>query len=109
MTKRNKTKNSNGNYSAVKSFAFWGLVLSGVAGLISFIFSLLAKLQIYVGWGGRVSGICSLVAQVAFLLCVGIAAWDYVRNRARAWKTIYAVALVLAILGVIGLGIYTWL
>ncbi len=110
MAKRNKTKaSSNGNYASVKLFAFWGLALSGVAGLISFIFSLLAKLQIYVGWSGRVAGICSLVAQVALLLGVGIAAWDYVRNRARAWKIIYMVALILAILGVVGLGIYAWI
>ncbi len=110
MAKRNKTKTySDGNYSAVKLFAFWGLVFSGAAGLVSFIFGLFAKLQIYVGWSGKISGLCSLMAQVALLLSVGIAAWAYVKNRARVWKIIYVVALILAILGVVGLGIYTWI
>ncbi len=49
--KTRTTTTSTSNYSLVKVCAFWGIILAGIAGLISFMLNLLNK------WP---SGICCL-------------------------------------------------
>ena len=103
MAKRKTTTSTTSNYSIVKVCAFVGLVLAGVAGLVSFILWLLDKVGVYITWGNRVCSICSLISQIALFITVWLAAWDYVKYKKKAWRIIYIIFLVLGILGLFGL------
>jgi hypothetical protein len=105
MAKKTTTTSSGSNYSLVKVCAFIGVILSGVAGIISFILALLAKIEVTIGWGSKISGICSMIAQLVLFISVWLAAYDYVRNKSKTWKIIYFIFLVLGILGLVGLGL----
>ena len=105
--KTTTTTTTTSNYSFVKTCAFWSLVLTGIAQFISFILQLCYKIfsekvNSSLGWLSRLSGICSLVSQIALFITVFLAAWDYVKGKAQIWKTLYIVFLVLAILGLAG-------
>ncbi len=104
--KKTTTHTTSSNYPAVKVCAFVGLVLAGVAGIISFILWLLGKIDVHIGWGDRVCGICNLVSQIALFITVWLAAWDYVKSKAKGWKIVYIVFLVLGILGLLGIGVF---
>lgn len=105
---RTTTTSGTSNYSLVKVCAFWGVVLSGIAGLISFMLKLLQIIGVEIKWGGKVSGACSLIAQIALFISAWLAAWDYVKFKSRGWKIVFWVFLVLGILGLVGLGINSW-
>jgi hypothetical protein len=106
MAKRDReTSSSNGNYSLVKVCAFWGVVLAGIAGLITFILNLLEKCGVTISWGSSVSGVCSLIAQIALYVSVWLAAYDFVRYKSKGWKIVYLVFLILGILGLFGIGL----
>ncbi len=106
--KRTTTTTSSGNYSLVKVCAFWGIVLAGIAGLVSFILNLLAKCKVYIEWGGKVAGACNMVATIALFIAAWLAAWDYVKHKSQSWKIVFWVFFVLALLGVLGIGIWSW-
>lgn len=106
---KNKTVVYSGHYPLVKVCAFWGVILAGIAGLISFILEVLALCDITIGWGSRLSGGCSMIAQIALFISAWLAAYDYVRNKPKAWKTVYIVFLVLGVLGLVGLGLNSFL
>jgi hypothetical protein len=103
--KNNNSTSSTSNYSLVKVCAFWGVVLAGVAGLITFLLNVLDKAGVHIDWGSRVSGVCSLIAEIAVFISVWLAAYDYVRGKGRTWKTVYWIFLILSILGLVGLGL----
>jgi len=104
-TRKTTTTTSSGNYSLVKVLSFIALALAAFAGLISFVLSLLLKCGVSITWGNRIVSICSLISQVSLLVAVGVAAWDYVKNKKTAYRAIYIVAIVLCILGLVGVGI----
>ncbi|MDE6075533.1 MAG: hypothetical protein K2G26_03765 [Clostridia bacterium] len=106
--RRTTTTTSSSNYSLVKVCAFWGVVLAGVAGLISFVFSILEKCGVIVTWGSKVSGACSFIAQIALFISAWLAAWDYVKYKSKGWRVVFWVFFVLGILGLVGLGIASW-
>lgn len=107
MAKKNKTTTtSTSNYSIVKVCSFVGLVLAGVAGLISFVLWLLGKIGVTISWGNRVCSICNLLSQLALFITVWLAAWDYVKHRSKTWRIIYFIFLVFGILGLFGLNFF---
>lgn len=106
---KNKTVVYSGHYPLVKVCAFWGVVFAGIAGLISFILEVLALCDVHIGWGAKLSGACSMIAQIALFISAWLAAYDYVRNKPKAWKTVYIVFLVLGILGLVGLGLNSFI
>lgn len=101
--KTTKTITSTSNYSIVKTCAFVGLVLAGVAGIISFVIWLLSKVGVSISWANTACGICNLVSQIALFVTVWLAAWDFVKYRGKTWRIIYFIFLVLGILGLFGL------
>ncbi len=107
--KTTTTTSTSSNYSLVKTCAFFGLVLAGVAGIITFILNLLGKCGVHIDWGNRVSGVCSLISQIAVFIAVWLAAWDYVKNKGKTWKILYLVFFILSLLGLVGFGIGSWL
>ncbi len=106
--KTNNSSTSTSNYSLVKVCAFWGVVLAGIAGLVSFILNLLGKCDVHIGWGNKVAGACSLIAQIALFVSAWLAAWDYVKYKSQGWRIIFWVFFVLGLLGLVGLGLGTW-
>lgn len=107
--KKTTTSSSSSNYSLVKVCAFWGIVLAGVAGVITFILRLLQLIEVSIGWGSRVANACSFIAQIALFISAWLAAWDFVKGKGRNWKIVYWVFFILGILGLVGFGINTWL
>lgn len=97
---------STSNYPIIKTCAFWGLVVAGVAGIVSFILWLLQKLDVTIGWGSKVVGVLNLISHIAIFITVWLAAWGYVRNKNKTWKILYVVFLVLSILGLFGIGFF---
>ncbi len=106
--KTKTTSTSTSNYSLVKVCAFWGIVLAGIAGLISFILNVLGKCGVTIAWGGKVAGACNLISTIALFISAWLAAWDYVKYKSQGWKVVFWVFFVLALLGVLGIGIWTW-
>lgn len=104
MAQRRTTHSSGGseNYEILKFCAFWGLVLSGVTGLIGFIIALLAKLGVHIDWAQSLQSICSTLSLVAMLVGIALGAWLYVNYKTKAWKITYIVAIVFYILGIVG-------
>jgi hypothetical protein len=102
MAKKTNSTSSGSNYSLVKLCAFVGIILTAVAGLISFILNVLGKCGITISWGTKISGICTLVSLIALYITVWLAAYDYVKTKSKTWKIIYFVLLLLCILGLFG-------
>lgn len=107
--KTNTTTTTTSNYPLVKTLAFWGLILAGIASLLTFIFALLGKLGAHFDWAGRVTGACSLVAQIAIYISVWLAAWSFARGKGQTYRILFWVFFVLSLLGLVGLGLNTWL
>lgn len=99
----------SGHYPLVKVCAFWGVILSGVAGLLSFVLNMLMVFGIQLTWGSKVCNACNLIAQIALFISAWLAAYDYVCNKRKSWKTVYIVFLVLGILGLVGLGLNSFI
>ncbi len=104
-TTTNKKVVYYGHYPLVKICAFWGVILAGVAGLLSFILNLLLLLEITIGWANKVCNACNMIAQIALFISAWLAAYDYVSDKRKSWKIVYIVFLVLGILGLVGLGL----
>ncbi len=104
MAKRKTTTTTtSSNYSAVKFCAFVGLIVAGVAGLLSFIFWLLDACGVHIDWSGKVISVCNLISRISLFVTVWLAAWDYVKYKGKTWKIIYVIFLVLGILSFFGL------
>lgn len=98
-----KSSSTVSNIDTAKFCAFWGLVFAAVAGIVSFFFWLLVKCGVSISWSGTVISICNLLSMLGMLIGIGLAAWQYVRGKRKVWKVIYWVAMVLYVLGVLGI------
>ena len=102
MSKKNTTRSSETG-STAKFCAFWGLVFSAAAGIVSFLFWLLLKIGVKISWGGTVISVCNLLSMLGMLVGVGLAAWMYVRGRSKGWKIVFWIAFLLYVLGILGI------
>ena len=100
----NKTTTHTTDTGVTAKFcAFWGLVFSAVAGVVSFFFWLLVQLGVQIAWAGTVISICNLLSMLGMLVGVGLAAWSYVRGKSKGWKVVFWVAFALYVLGILGI------
>ena len=107
-TKTKTTTTTNGNYYWVKVTAFWGLIIAGIVGIINFIITMLVKLEIITGAGatlGRLIGVMSLIASLAFFISAFLAGYAYSKGKPKAWRVLFWVFAVLALLGILGVNI----
>jgi len=102
-TRRTTTTTTSSHYPTVKLCAIVGLIIAGVAGLLSFIFWLLGVCGVHIDWANKLISICNLVSRIALFVTVWLAAWDYVKFKNKTWKIIYVVFLVLSVLSFFGL------
>lgn len=107
MAKRT-TKVYTGNYHWVKPTAFWGIIISGIAGLVTLIFKILIAAKLITGMGAtasRVVSIMNLIANLALFVSVFLAAYDYSRGKSKTWRTIFWIFAILAFLSLLGFNI----
>lgn len=102
-TRRTTTTTTSSHYPTVKICAFVGLIVAGVAGLLSFVFWLLGVCGVHIDWAGQLISICNLISRIALFVTVWLAAWDYVKFKGKTWKALYLVFLILSILSFFGL------
>lgn len=102
----NHTQRTTSDYGLVKACAFWGLVIAGIAALLSFIFAILAKFGITFSALRNVINICSTISQVAIAIAAIVAGYHYTRGRSAVWRAFYWVAVILFVLGLVGVNIY---
>lgn len=102
-TKRTTTTTSN--YEIVKFCAFWGLVISAVAALLSFIFGIMKICGFDAGWLGRVIGVCNTVSQLALIVAAIIPAYRYSLGKPTVWRAFFWVAVIFIVLGLVGINL----
>lgn len=107
-TRRTTTTTSTSHYSLVKPTAFWGIIISGIVGLILLIVKALVAAKIITGAGstvGTVINIMNLIANLALFVSVFLAAYDYSRSKNQTWRTLFWIFSVLAFLSILGFNI----
>ena len=96
------------NYSIVQFTAFWGIIISGIASLITFIIKALIAWNIIKGAGSAVNTVVSilnLIANLALFVSVFLAAYGYSFSRTKTWRILFWVFAILAFLSILGFNI----
>lgn len=104
------TSTTTNNYAVVKPLAFWGIIISGIAGLITLIIKVLIACKLITGAGSAVNsiiGILNLIANLALFISVFLAAYAYSRGKSKTWQTLFWVFSVLAFLSLLGFNIFS--
>ena len=112
MAKKKTKKTTNttytGNFGLIKLTAFWGIIISGIAGIITIIVRCLAKWA-FTGRAaaalGSVAGVMTLIANLALFISVFLAGYAYSRGRNKNWRTLFWVFAILAFLGILGFNV----
>lgn len=102
MAKRTTTTTTTSNYHIVKFTAFWGIIIAGIAGLVTFMLKLLMVCGIEIKWGNSAVNALNLVGQIAIMISVILAGYAYSRSMKKGWRIAFWVFVVLAILGLLG-------
>lgn len=84
-------RSSSSRASYLPLISFVALVLSGIAWLLAFVLN-------QVGVGAGIVGIIDTVAKILMIIVILFVAYAYVKNKAIAYKIIYWIAAVIAIL-----------
>lgn len=112
MAKRSTTTTTTSNYHIVKFTAFWGIIISGIAGLIS----MTVRLLLAPGWEwlkkataplSTVANIMQLVSHLSLFISAFLAAYAYSRGKAKVWRVLFWVFSILAFLSILGFNILT--
>lgn len=97
--KEKSNRGSSQKTDIVKVCAFWGIL---VAALLFVVRGVLGLFDLSLG--GTIMNILDLIGKLALLIAVALPAYSFVRGKAKVWKTVYWVALVVYIAGcVLGL------
>lgn len=107
MAKRRTTTYST-NYSIAHPLAFWGIIISGIASLITLIVKVLVACKIITGAGSTVTTIISvmnLIANLALFASVFLMAYGYAMRKTKGWRILFWVFTVLAFLGILGINV----
>ena len=94
MSKKTTTYSSE-KRSITKFCAFWGIVIAVVLLVLTAIFNAVG------GSLGMIGSISDLVAKIALAVAVAFPAYDYVRGKAKGWKIVYWIALILYIVCIV--------
>lgn len=107
MANKNTTSN---NYSLVKATAFWGIIISGIAGIITLIIKLLIKLDLEALSGAvktmdSIASIMNLIASVALFISAFLAAFEHSKGKGKALRILFLVFAVIALLAILGFNV----
>lgn len=104
-TKRTRTERSTDVWGIVKFCAYVTMVVAAFAAMLAFVFGLVAKVVKEVPWAGRVTGICSMIAQISLIITVLIPAYHFMRTKSAVVRAFFWVAVIFLALGLIGLNL----
>ena len=104
-TRKTTTNRTTSVWDIVKFCAYVAMVIAAIAAMLAFVFGLLAKLDVHIGWAGRVTGICNTVAQVALIVAVIIPAYQYMRSKSAVVRAFFWVAVIFLVLGLVGINL----
>ena len=103
-------------HDVTKTCAFWGMVISGFAyllsGVIKFVVSLIGEISGSTATVlNQIISLCTFLGNIAIVVAIAIPAWHFVKYRRKAWKVVYWIAFVGFALGSVlgllgGLGIF---
>ncbi len=103
-----KSNEPTTNYGIVKVTAFWGIIISGIAGIITFIIQCLIRWNVIGSAGavmGRVIGVMNLIANIALFVSVFLAAYAHSKSKTKVFRALFWVFSVLAFLGILGINL----
>lgn len=106
MAKR--TSRTVTNYSIVQFTAFWGIIISGIVSLVTFIIRALVKWNVIKGAGSAVNtalSVMTLIANLALFVSAFLAAYGYSFTKSKTWRILFWVFAVLAFLSILGFNI----
>ena len=103
-TKKTTTTSTTDWWGVVKFCAYVTMVVAALAAMLSFVFGLVARV-VDVSWAGRVTGICSMIAQVSLLVAVIIPAYKFMRTKNAVVRAFFWVAVIFLVLGLVGLNL----
>lgn len=107
--KTTTTRKTYTEYSIAKPLAFWGIIISGIAGFITLIIKVLIAAKIITGAGSAVNsviGIMNLIANLALFASVFLVAYPYARSKNQTvWTVLFWVFSILAFLSLLGFNI----
>lgn len=103
-TKRTTTRTTS-VWDVVKFCAYVAMVIAAVAAMLVFVFGLLDKCGVHIDWAGRVTGICSMVSQIALIVAVIIPAYHYMRSKSAVVRAFFWVAVIFLVLGLVGINL----
>lgn len=106
-----RTYTSESHYPLVKVLAFWSVIISGVLNLVSVIIAILDKIfeNDNWAWARQLQGVFSLISSLALFCAIWLAGWDYVKTKSQAWRTVFIIFFVIALLGMLGVNVFGWL
>lgn len=101
-----KSNNSTSNYEIIKATAFWGIIISGIAGIISFIIRCIVKwANVTASILGSIVGVMNLIATIALFVSVFLAAYAHSRGKNKTLKILFWVFAILSILAILGFNV----
>lgn len=102
---RRTTSGSTSTWDIVKFCAYVAMVIAAVAAMLVFVFGILDKCGVHVDWAGRVTGICSMISQIALIVAVIIPAYHYMRPKGAVVRAFFWVSVIFLVLGLVGINL----
>lgn len=103
--KSNKSNRPSTNYGVIKATAFWGIIISGIVSLITFIIRIIEKCGISLGKASALLGVFNLIANLALFVSVFLAAYAHSREKTKTFRILFWVFSILALLSILGFNI----
>lgn len=102
-----KSKEPTTNYGIVKATAFWGIIISGIVGLVSLVLKVLQKIDVLnlTGPVATVLNVFSLIANLALFVSVFLAAYAHSKSKTKTFRILFWIFSILAFLSILGVNI----
>lgn len=103
-----KSNEPTTNYGIVKVTAFWGIIISGIAGIITFVIQCLIRWNV-IGSAGAVMGtvisVMNLIANIALFVSVFLAAYAHSKSKTKVFRVLFWIFSILTLLGILGFNV----
>lgn len=110
--KKTTARKTYAEYPISKPLAFWGIIISGIASLISLIIHMFIKFGIISGAGpvlNSMLGVMNIIANLALFISVFLVAYPYAMGRNKTLRILFWIFSVIAFLGLIGVNVFSYL
>ena len=100
-----KSNEPKTNYGLIKVTAFWGIIISGIVSLITFILKIVEKCGVSLGGASALLGIFGLIANLALFVSVFLAAYAHSKGKTKTFRILFWIFSVMAFLSILGFNI----